>query len=349
MKFITGNILDSDAQALVNTVNTMGIMGKGIALQFKEKFPTNFKLYASACKKGEVMIGKMFVVKENTLSGEKIIINFPTKTTWKKSSEYDYIENGLIDLVEVIKQKQIKSIALPPLGCGYGGLNWTEVKQLINKHLGQLEDVDIQIFEPNEDIKKILQKESLKKDIALTPVRAMLLYALFYYEKHGEPASVFVANKLAYFLNRIGEPMKLEFISWTFGPYAQAIEKVLYALNGKYLKGLEQMSNRPFEPLLLNYDRYLELDNYVKSALSDEQKQRLKDLFKVIDGFETALSLETLASIDFLKHKNPNITESELLNEIQNWNKRKKETIKKEYISIAIDHLENYSKQLKIA
>ena len=120
MKFITGNLLSAQAQALVNTVNTVGVMGKGIALQFKEKYPVNFKLYEKASKRGEMQIGKMLVVKEQILDGEKLIINFPTKTEWYKKSQYSYVEEGLKDLVNVIGEYQIKSIAIPPLGCGNG-------------------------------------------------------------------------------------------------------------------------------------------------------------------------------------------------------------------------------------
>lgn len=175
------------------------------------------------------------------------------------------------------------------------------------------------------------------------------LFSLFYYEKHGEPASVFVANKLAYFLQRVGEPLRLTFVPHIFGPYDQAVEKVLYALNGKYLKGLEQMSTGAFEPIELNYERYIEIKNYVENNLTSEQKLHLKNLFKIIDGFELALSLEILSSIDFLRNDNTNLSEPEILAEIQNWNKRKKEIIKKEYISIAVNHLENYAQNLQIA
>ena len=198
MKYIIGNLLEANEQALVNTVNTVGVMGKGIALQFKERFPMNFKIYKSACKNGEVKVGHLLVVKENTMQGEKIIINFPTKTEWFKKSQYDYIEEGLKDLVRVIDEYNIKSIAIPPLGCGNGGLKWDRVKQLINQYLGSLSNVEITVFEPNDLVKEILQKEENKKEVELQPGRAMLLYALYQYEKLGEVASVFAANKLAY-------------------------------------------------------------------------------------------------------------------------------------------------------
>jgi len=130
IQYITGNILDSNAQALVNTVNTMGVMGKGIALQFKKAYPNNYKAYEKACKNNELQIGKMFVtIDSNTTTGERTIINFPTKANWRKPSEYKYIEDGLENLVEVINNKKIKSLAIPPLGAGNGGLKWEKVKK----------------------------------------------------------------------------------------------------------------------------------------------------------------------------------------------------------------------------
>ena len=151
MKYITGNLLESKAKALVNAVNTVGVMGKGIALQFKKRFPLNFKLYAAACKKGEVKIGKMFVAQESDLQGDKVIINFPIKTDWFKKSDYEYVEEGLKDLVRVIEAYKIESIAIPALGCGHGGLNWARVKAMLEQYLGDLPHIQIEIFEPSTD------------------------------------------------------------------------------------------------------------------------------------------------------------------------------------------------------
>jgi O-acetyl-ADP-ribose deacetylase (regulator of RNase III) len=348
MKFTKGNLLETNAHAIVNTVNTVGIMGKGIALQFKERFPMNFKIYADLCKKGQVQIGRMLVVRENYLHGEKIIINFPTKTEWYKKSRYNYIEDGLKDLVKVIDEYEIKSIAIPPLGCGNGGLQWEKVRLLLEKYLNGLK-IDITVYEPNDAVKEILQNEAVRKEYGLTDARAMLLYALFQYERLGEVATVFAANKLAYFLQKSGEPLRLQFVPYVYGPYAQAIEKVLYALNGKYLKGMEQMSIKPFEPLKLNYDRLPEVNSYVEKNLSQEQKGRLKNLFKVIEGFESSLSLEILASTHYLKSSDPEITEDQLFSKIQDWNPRKRNIIKKEYINIALNHLQNYGRELYLS
>ncbi|MDE3213966.1 MAG: macro domain-containing protein [Bacteroidota bacterium] len=187
-----GNLLDSKAEALVNTVNTEGVMGKGIALQFKNMFPINFKLYSQACKNNEIAIGKLLVTEEaSLLGGKKLIINFPTKTSWRKPSEYSYIEEGLPDLVRIIHERNIQSIAIPPLGSGNGGLNWNRVKIILENYLSNL-DCDIRIYEPNAQVREVLKKERVK----LTPARAMLLAVLYDLVKNGEFVSEFSSVRL---------------------------------------------------------------------------------------------------------------------------------------------------------
>lgn len=130
-----GNLLESDADVLINPVNTKGVMGKGLALQFKQKYPYNFKAYAENCKKGLLKPGVLNVNLEFDEHGQRDIINFPTKTDWRKPSEYSYIEKGLQSLVEYINKYHIRSIAMPMLGCGCGGLDRSKVKEMIYKYL----------------------------------------------------------------------------------------------------------------------------------------------------------------------------------------------------------------------
>lgn len=139
-------LLQSGAQALVNTVNTVGVMGKGIALHFKETFPHNFAVYADACRRGELAPGRMLVVEDSSLTtGKRLIVNFPTKQHWRNPSRYEWVESGLQDLVRVIAQYHISSIAIPPLGCGNGGLDWNKVKPMIEQALSPLEGVDVMV------------------------------------------------------------------------------------------------------------------------------------------------------------------------------------------------------------
>lgn len=143
-----GDILKADAEALVNTVNCVGVMGRGIALQFRKAFPENFKVYEAACKANEVQTGKMFVYDLNRLYAPRFIINFPTKRHWKGKSNIEDIKAGLEDLINVVQQHQIRSIAIPPLGCGLGGLNWEDVRPLIIEAFQSLPEVSVLLFEP---------------------------------------------------------------------------------------------------------------------------------------------------------------------------------------------------------
>lgn len=348
MKFLKGNLLEAKTQALVNTVNTVGIMGKGIALQFKEIYPENYKAYLEACKKQELKPGKLLVVREYLINEEKIIINFPTKVEWFKKSQYSYIEEGLKELVKVISEYKIESVAIPPLGCGNGGLKWDRVKQLITRYLSGLKDIDIQIFEPNNEIKELLKKQESNKKIKLTPARAMLLYSMFYYESLGENSSLFVANKLSYFLKRLGEKNfnKIKFDASHYGPYSVQVEHMLHLVNGIYLKGLEQMNVEPFESIELQYDKAKEVSEFVRNNLSREQNQILKDLIKLIDGFQSALALEILATVDFIRKDNENIKKEGIMETINRWSNRKKELFKEKFIDIAIDHLNGFKNTL---
>lgn len=338
-----GNMMEAQTEALVNTVNTVGVMGKGIALQFKEQFPYNNKEYIKACKSGDFDIGKLLIVDETTLEGRKIIINFPTKKDWKHRSSYAYIESGLKALATELQKGHIKSIAIPPLGCGNGGLDWAKVKPMMEQYLQDL-PVDIQIYEPNDAIKAQLQKENKKKkEAVLTDKRAMLLYAMFNYElSMGENTNVFVANKLAYFLQRVGEPMRLTFNKASYGPYSPQVAHVLYQLNGTYLKGLEQFEAKPFEPLYLNYAAYNLIKKHVEQSLTPEQRQHLVSLTHLIHGFESFLALEVLATVDFLKKENPKLDKEGIAKAIAEWSPRKKQQMTDTLITIALERLDTY-------
>jgi O-acetyl-ADP-ribose deacetylase (regulator of RNase III) len=353
----TGDLLRAPAQALVNTVNTVGVMGKGIALQFKEQFPLNLKEYLKACKAGDLVPGKLLVVREHILGGgEQLIINFPTKVDWKHKSSYKYIEEGLEALVAVIAKHDIKSIAIPPLGCGNGGLKWDKVKPLMEQYLGALSGVDIQIYEPNAEVKAVLQRQAVKKEVKLTPARAIFLYSMFAYEELGEPASLFVANKLAYFIQLLGEKkMKLNFAANKYGPYADEVRHVLYALNGAYLSGMEQQSTKPFEHVALRYEKLPEIRTYINRELDAEQRHRLAQVLKLITGFESALSLEVLSTVAFVLAKHPSYDDQQVLEAVHDWAgrpdwaERKRALMPKRYVDIAFHHLQAYKSETMFA
>lgn len=151
IKETKGNLFNSKSEVLVNAVNCVGVMGKGIALQFKQKFPAEyFKAYKTACQNGELAIGKVQVYElKNTQTNPRYIINFPTKNHWRELSKIEYIESGLQSLTEAVEQYEIKSIAMPALGCGLGGLDWNDVKPLIEKAFVDLPKVEVLLFNPN--------------------------------------------------------------------------------------------------------------------------------------------------------------------------------------------------------
>jgi len=148
---IRGNLLEADVEAIVNAVNTVGVMGKGIALQFKQAWPENFKAYAKACKLGEVVPGHMFIFELDGLVNPRFIINFPTKRHWRQRSRLDDIEYGLAALVDEIRRRDIHSVAVPPLGCGNGGLDWAVVRLMIEQAFSTLPDVHVLLYEPQDN------------------------------------------------------------------------------------------------------------------------------------------------------------------------------------------------------
>jgi O-acetyl-ADP-ribose deacetylase (regulator of RNase III)/uncharacterized protein YwgA len=337
LKYITGNILESSAQALVNTVNTAGVMGKGIALQFKKAYPNNFKAYADACKKGEVSVGKLFVtVDGNVSSGEKIIINFPTKKDWRKPSEYSYVEEGLDDLIKVVKKSDIKSVAIPPLGAGNGGLEWERVKKIIEQKLSGL-NVDIYVYEPTKIIKEHLKKERVK----LTDARALLLYVLYDLIKNGEYVSEFSSEKVCYFLQRFGAGnyFKLNFEPNFYGPYSGKVRFVLNAINGSYVMGYSDMNKKPFEPLTLVADGYDTVKEHIennKNLLSIAQKT-----MHFLQGFYSDFALELLSSIDYIVTVQKTYEKQVIAQKLEEWNDRKRSLFSNpKYIDISLRHIE---------
>lgn len=344
-----GNLLASSDGVLVNTVNTVGVMGKGIALQFKDEFPHNYAVYVETCRKGELYPGTLLTVKDRSIRyGEKVIVNFPTKVHWRNSSKYEYIQKGLVALRDLIITNKVESISIPPLGCGNGGLDWSKVKPMIMESLSGL-DTLIHLYEPSADVTEVLKSTARPiGDVSLTPERAMMLYALFFYETLGEPANLFAANKLVYFMKRLGEPafVKYKFAPAHFGPYSTQVGRALHQLNGKYLTGLEQMDLRAFDPLTLQYDTWEEVKQYVSEILSVASRQRLAQLVALVSGFQSTLSLEVLATVDFVRNENPGISLEDTIRKVWEWSDRKKALFKERYIQIAYEHLKESEQNL---
>lgn len=333
--YTTGDLFDAQAEAIVNTVNTVGVMGKGIALQFKQRFPENYVTYKEACEKGLVKTGEVLITKNNTLFF-KYIINFPTKEHWRNPSKYEYVDKGLDALIDTIKEYNIKSVAMPPLGAGNGKLEWDKVKLILNDKLSVLPDVKFIVYEPQVRFEARDNIKKAKKN--LTPIRAMLLDSFSYYNRIEDSLNLLVAQKLAYFLQRLGEPLRLDFSKGWYGPYARNLEKVLQAMNGSYLLYQAQF-NKPSTTITLVPDKKIEIERNL-AVLDSEQKNRLKTLKEFIYGFETAFSLELLATVDWIKNERPELSYEEVHTEISQWTKRKADLIKLHHVKVAYNHLE---------
>ncbi len=330
----TGDMLAAGTQALVNTVNTVGVMGKGIALQFAERYKENLRVYQAACKAGTLVPGTMLVVRDHDLHGERIIVNFPTKKDYKHKSKYEYIETGLAALVASIKEHNIHSIAVPPLGCGNGGLDWEVVRPMIERHLRAL-DTEVVVYEPSAHVRESL-REAPVREAKLTPARSLLLAALFQYERTGGFSNLFVANKLAYFLQRMGDTsLRLTFEAARYGPYTATVGHMLYNVNGAFITGLEQKAAKPFDDIRLNYERKSEIEKDLKP----EQRARLERLQKLIDGFHATSDLELLSSVAFILEGAPRAEVQDVVDAMGQWSVRKEKLAEHTKVAEAIAHL----------
>ncbi len=246
-----GNLLATDAEALINTVNTVGVMGKGIALQFKKAFPENYEEYKKACDEGRVVPGQMFIVDRESLTNPHYIINFPTKRHWRGKSKIEDIENGLASLVEDVNGLGIKSVAVPPLGCGLGGLSWKKVYTLMKEAFSKAPDVNWMVFEPSGAPKA---KEMVNKTTRpqMTKGRAAVLGLIDRYLVPGYdyPISLLEIQKLVYFLTESGEHLnQVTFEKATYGPYADVLRNVLERIDGHFISGYGDGKNKPDVPI----------------------------------------------------------------------------------------------------
>jgi O-acetyl-ADP-ribose deacetylase (regulator of RNase III) len=319
IEFTIGDILRADAEALVNTVNCVGIMGRGVALQFKNEFPANFKAYEAACGRKEVQPGKMFVFETRTLTNPKFIINFPTKRHWRGKSRLEDIDAGLAALTDEIRQRRIRSVAIPPLGSGLGGLRWAEVRPRIEAALRGIDDLKVVIFEPNSAPAATRSREVP----TMTPGRAALVVLMHRYL--GGLMDPFVTllevHKLMYFMQEAGEKLRLTYAKAPYGPYAENLRHVLNELEGHLVSGYADGGDAP--------DKQIEL---VPGAVEDAEaflgdKQETVDRFdrvgRLVDGFETPFGLELLATVHWVATREGATNADDAATKVYAWNVRK--------------------------
>lgn len=328
-----GDILRDEAEALVNTVNCVGIMGRGIALQFKNAFPENFKAYAVACKKEEVQPGRMFVFETGKLTNPRYIINFPTKRHWRGQSRMEDIESGLTALVETVQRYNIRSIAIPPLGSGLGGLDWSEVRPRIETALRQLTDVHVSLYTPQgaPDIENIVRNRAVP---TMTAGRAALVELMNrYLAGLLDPfVTLLEIHKLMYLMQEAGEPLQLKYQKGPYGPYAENLRHVLNAIEGHLVSGYADGGDSPYKQLKL-----------VPGAIEDagiflqehpDTRARFDKVANLVEGFESPFGLELLSTVYWII-KNESVTSiDEVIKHTYDWSEHKRQFTRRQ-IAIA--------------
>ena len=317
--FETGDILSSSAQCLVNTVNCEGFMGKGIAYQFKERFPENNKYYVSACKSGNFSIGQILFFFEN----DKIIANFPTKDKWREKSQYSYIEDGLNNLLIGVKSKNITSIAIPPLGCGNGGLDWNVVRKMITDKF-QDSSANVIIYEPS--------KQFTPKGVEIPKMTASHLILMKL--KGGLPKfNKLRLQKAAYFLNVFSGTDYFKFEEYKFGPYAHSIEILSQQI--KAFQESYHVNTAGAEEILYNNL----ISDTVKTTVEKYKYPILKSTC-FVNSIDSNHELEIAATIVAIVRTNPQFSDDEIVDYfIHNWPKYDKNRFEENEIKQSIGRL----------
>jgi O-acetyl-ADP-ribose deacetylase (regulator of RNase III) len=273
---------------------------------FKEQFPENFKAYERACKDKQVRLGEMFATERKDLLGPRWIINFPTKGHWRYPSQIDWIERGLADLVRFIKGKKIKSIAIPPLGSGNGGLDWSDVRPLIEAAMSELTDVKVIVYEPTAKYQNVAKRAGVEK---LTAPRALVAEMVRRYSIIGIECTLLEIQKLGYFLERcvlqfgLDNDLKFKFSANKFGPYSENMKHLLNGLDGSYLHCDKRLSDAgPFEVINFDDSKRELVSAFLTTAEAKPYRPALEATTEIIDGLESPFGLELLATVDWLVH-----------------------------------------------
>ena len=334
-----GDLLREETDAIVNTVNCVGVMGKGIALQFKHKWPENFKAYARACKDGIVRPGHMFIFDAGGLVKPHYIINFPTKRDWREKSKIEYIDAGLRDLVHQVERLKIMSLAIPPLGCGNGGLNWNSVRDRIVRVFEKLPGVTALLFEPvgAPPARKMINRTDRPR---MTAARAAVLRIISVYREMRYGLSRIEVQKLVYFLEAAGQPLNLSFGKNKYGPYSDKLRHVLKAMDGHYIRGVGDHASEAdiavIPQALQEAEEFLEVE--------DEKitRERVERVAQLIDGFESPYGMELLATVHWVAHNEPFAQDlPEAVAAVRGWNERKQRLLQEPHIAIAWQRLKD--------
>jgi O-acetyl-ADP-ribose deacetylase (regulator of RNase III) len=278
----------------------------------------------------------MFITRTGNLLPPYYIVNFPTKRHWRSKSRIEDIESGLHALADEIQRLGIRSIAVPALGCGNGGLDWQDVRPRIEAVLGVLPDVEVLVYAP-QDAPAPDEVVVAPKAIQLTRARALLVLLLELYHRQAYSLSRLEVQKLAYLLQAAGEPLKLDYSKHEYGPYAHNLNHILRLMEGKYIRGYGDGS-RPSE--------ICALPEAVQAAheflLNDvDALARLQRIAELIAGFETPYGLELLATVHWVGSQDPQARRDVevAVADTQQWNERKKNRYQPHHIQRAWQRL----------
>lgn len=338
IEMTSGDILKDDSEAIVNTVNCVGIMGRGIALQFKNAWPENFKAYEAACQREEVQPGRMFVFETGHLTNPRFIINFPTKRHWRGKSRIQDIESGLKALVEEVVARKIASIAIPPLGSGLGGLEWDDVRPRIEAAMGAMPGVRVRVFEPKGA--PVADRMQHAREVPkMTPGRAALVELMSRYIRGLLDPSITLleVHKLMYFMQAAGERLRLAYVKGPYGPYGENLRHVLNAIEGHMVAGYADGGDAPDKPLTLVPGAEDEATRFLGEHL--ETRERLERVTDLVEGFESPYGLELLATVHWVMTEGDGGREAaDVVRQVYAWNDRKRQFTPRQ-IAIAVETL----------
>lgn len=340
IKYIKGDIFIAQTDAIINTVNCVGVMGKGIALEFKRRWPKNFQAYKKLCAENKLITGKMFVFENSDMfksDSHRYLINFPTKQHWRSKSKLSYIEEGLNDFIIQIKKFNIKSVAIPPLGCGNGGLDWLVVRDLIEKKLSPINDVEFLVFVPKEEkIEPEFQEIPHTSDF--TQQRATLIKTLGDFQDYfGGYYTRLSIQKLTYFLQVLGIPFNLKFEKAEFGPYSEKLNIALKSLETKnFITGYTAIDSQT----TVTHSAYAAADEYLMQYSRLKHEKIITDLSHLIEGYESPFGMELLSSTHYLFHTEAKTNPSTILEAFANWSDHKKNNFGENEIESAFHRLQ---------
>ncbi len=322
IEYTKGNMFECNADCLINTVNCEGFMGKGIAYQFKVRFPENNKSYMKACKSGELTVGKVHYYIEEGIT----IVNFPTKNKWRENSKIEYIETGMNYFVELLPRLEVKKIAIPPLGCGNGGLIWPDVKEIIENKIVNLADkYDFIIFEPSSSYKAVLKSppQISVSGLVLLDIRLNL-----------KKFNGIRLQKAGYFVNLFLEQEYFRFDKWKYGPYSHSIDIV--ARNIKEYQEYYGIDN--------SQATFEQMYRVICSEKVDDKFNKLhaavKKSTEYVNAIKTDKKLEGVATVLYLVQTGLSKNREQLIEGFKKWSEDKANRFSDKYISECIDYLE---------